>query len=99
MNMGDNFFDLNGQRNPTLQVKAADPITVQLTNTGSAAHNMRTAGADDELGTDDDAVSDPDLITGGGTGNLTFSFAAPGTYPYQCEFHPDAMKGEIEVTQ
>jgi plastocyanin/mono/diheme cytochrome c family protein len=99
MNMGDNFFDLTGQRNPTLAVKAGDPITVQLTNTGSNAHNMRTSGADAELGSDDDAVSDPDLIAGGGTGTLDFNFAQPGTYPYECEFHPDVMKGEIEVIQ
>jgi plastocyanin/mono/diheme cytochrome c family protein len=99
MTMGDNFFDLNGQRNPTLAVKAGDQITVQLTNSGTAAHNMRTSGADAELDTDDDTVSDPDTITGGGTGTLSFSFAEPGTYPYQCDFHLDVMKGEIEVTQ
>jgi len=99
MTMGDNFFDLNGQRNPTLSMKAGDSVTVQLTNSGNQAHNMRTAGADAELDTDDDAVSDPDLIAGGADGTLTVSFAEPGTYPYQCEFHPDPMKGEITVTQ
>ena len=75
------------------------PITVDLTNAGSQIHNMRTAGDDGEYGTDDDAISDPDTISGGGDGTLTFSFAQPGTYPYQCEFHPDDMKGEITVTQ
>jgi plastocyanin/mono/diheme cytochrome c family protein len=97
--MGDNFFDLNGQHNPMLSVKAGDSVTVQLTNSGTQAHNLRAAGADTELDSDDDVVSDPDLISGGGTGTLTTSFAEPGTYPYRCDFHPDQMKGEITVTQ
>jgi plastocyanin/mono/diheme cytochrome c family protein len=97
MNMGDNFFELDGQQNPTLEVAAGASITVQLTNTGSAPHNMRTSGADAELDTDDDTVSDPETISGGGTGTITFSFAEAGTYPYRCDFHPTDMTGEIVV--
>jgi len=97
--MGDNFFELTGIQNPGLAVKAGDSITVQFTNSGDQPHNMRTAGADAELDSDDDAVSDPDLIAGGGVGTLTISLAEPGTYPYRCDFHPDLMKGEITVTQ
>lgn len=97
--MGDNFFELTGIQNPGLAVKAGGPITVDLTNAGSQVHNMRTVGEDGEYDSDDDAISDPDTISGGGAGTLTFSFAQPGTYAYQCEFHPDQMKGEITVTQ
>jgi mono/diheme cytochrome c family protein/plastocyanin len=97
MNMADNFFELDGQPNPTLEVKVNDPITVQLTNTGSAPHNQRTNGADGEFDSDDDAVSDPDVIAGGGTGTLAFSYAQPGTYAYKCDFHIDQMNGEIVV--
>jgi mono/diheme cytochrome c family protein len=99
MTMGDNFFELDGQQNPSLAVAAADSITVQLTSTGSQPHNMRTTGADAEFDSDDDAVSDPDLIAGGGTGTLTFSFSEAGTYQYRCDFHPDQMRGEITVAQ
>ena len=99
MNLADNFFELDGQQNPTLSVTPGASITVQLTNSGSAPHNMRTAGDDGEFESDDDDVSDPDLITGDGTGSLTFSFAQPGTYAYQCDFHTDQMNGEIVVTQ
>ena len=99
LTMGDNFFDLNGQRDPTLSVKGGDPITIQLTNSGTQPHNLRTAGADAELDSEDDTVSDPDLIAGEGTGTLNFNVAEPGTYPYRCDFHPDQMKGEITVTQ
>jgi mono/diheme cytochrome c family protein/plastocyanin len=99
MDMGDNFFELEGQRNPSLGIALGQTVTVQLTNSGTQPHNMRTTGADAEFGTDDDAVSDPDLIAGGGTGTIAVSFAEAGTYEYQCEFHPDQMQGEITVTQ
>ncbi len=99
ISIGDNFFDLNGQQNPTMAAKVGDPITIQLTNKGSQPHNMRFAGADAKLDTGDDIVSTPDLIPGGATGTLSFTIAQPGTYPYHCDFHPDQMKGEITVTQ
>ncbi len=97
--LGDNYFEINGRRNPNFAVKVGDPITVQLANGGSSPHDMRTSGADAEFDSDDDTVSNPDLIPGGGTGTLTFSFTQPGTYSYRCDFHPDLMKGEITVTQ
>ncbi len=99
ISMGDNFFDLDGQRNPNLAVKAGESITVQLTSSGSQPHDMRTTGADAEFDNEDDAVSDPDLIPGGGSGTLTFSFTEAGTYEYRCDFHPDQMRGEIAVAQ
>jgi plastocyanin/mono/diheme cytochrome c family protein len=99
MTMGDNFFELQGQRNPSLSMAAGQTVTFQLTNSGSAPHNMRTTGPDAEFDTDDDTVSDPATITGGATGTLAVSFAAAGTYEYHCEFHPDQMVGEITVTQ
>jgi mono/diheme cytochrome c family protein/plastocyanin len=99
MNMGDNFFELQGQHNPTLAIAAGQTVTIQLTNNGSAVHDMRTAGADGEFDSDDDALSDPDVIPGGGIGTIAVSFAQAGTYKYQCDFHPDQMLGEITVTQ
>jgi len=97
--MGDNFFDLDGQRNPNLAVNTGASITVELTSIGTQPHNMRTTGADGEFDNDDDAVSDPDLIPGGGSGTLTFSFTEAGTYEYRCDFHPDQMRGEIAVAE
>jgi len=99
ISLNDNFFDLNGQRDPTMTVKAGDPITIQLTNKGSQPHNMRVAGPDSQLDTGDDVVSNPELVPGGATATLSFTLAQPGTYPYRCDFHPDQMKGEITVTQ
>ncbi len=98
ISLGDNFFDLNGSRNPNLAVKAGTSVSVQLTNSGSAIHNMVIAGPDGAFGTDDDVISVPDAIKGGESGTLTFTLAA-GTFAYQCDFHPAQMNGEIIVTQ
>lgn len=95
---GGNFFELDGEKNPTLTVPVGEEITVNLTNDGAAIHNMRFGGEDKEYNTDDDAVSDPTLVPAGQTATLTFT--APGeagTYVYQCDFHPTDMLGEIEV--
>ncbi len=98
LSMGDNFFDQNGTHNPTLEVTAGAPIEIKLTNHGSAVHNMRIAGEDDQYNTSDDAVSDPNLVNAGQSAVLKFT--APkkaGTYRYQCDFHPAESKGEITV--
>jgi plastocyanin/mono/diheme cytochrome c family protein len=99
MNMGDNFFELQGQQNPTLAIAVGQTVNFQLTNGGSAVHNMLTTGGDAEFDTDDDAVSDPDVIPGGATGMIAVTFAEAGTFEYQCAFHPADMLGEIQVTQ
>ena len=98
VSMGDNFFEYNGEKNPTLSIPAGDSVTIELTNDGAAIHNMRIAGEDNEYNTGDDAVSDPSLVSGGGT--ATIEWTAPssaGEVKYQCDFHPTDMKGAITV--
>ena len=99
LEMGDNFFSLDGQRNPTLTVKAGDELKVSLKNVGTATHNMRTAGDDNQYNSDDDDASDPQLIFGGGEATISFAFDAAGTYDYRCDIHPTDMKGQIVVTE
>lgn len=91
--MLDNKFDPD-----TLTVAVGAVVTFDLTNKGTAIHNMRIAGEDGEYNTDDDAPSDPELITGGGT--ATLDWTAPGSageIAFRCDFHPTDMTGVITV--
>ncbi|HEY5625694.1 MAG TPA: plastocyanin/azurin family copper-binding protein [Dehalococcoidia bacterium] len=91
--MGDNFFDPSA-----ITIAAGDTVTFNLTNEGVAIHNMRTAGEDAEYNTEDDAVSDPDLVTGGGLATLEWTAPdAPGEILFRCDFHPIDMIGTITV--
>jgi len=93
VSMTDNLFT------PTeFSVSAGAAVTFNLTNDGAAIHNMRIAGPDGEYNTDDDAVSDPDIVTGGST--ATLEWTAPeeaGEIIFQCDFHPTDMLGTITV--
>jgi plastocyanin len=96
--MGDNFFELDGERNPTISVPAGDTLSIDLTNEGLAIHNMRISGEDTTYNTSDDAVSDPTLVSGGGTATIEWTAPdSPGEIDYQCDFHPTDMKGVISV--
>ena len=89
----DNAFDPT-----TLTVKAGASVAITLTNKGTATHNLRVAGPDGKFNTDDDAVSDPQIVAGGQT--ATVSLQAPAqaaSLDYQCDFHPGQMKGTITV--
>lgn len=96
--MADNFFDLDGAVNPTLEIAAGDTVNFTVPNIGVAIHNLRIAGPDGEYNTDDDFVSDPEVILGGAQGTLEFTFGEAATFPYQCDFHPTEMLGEVTVT-
>lgn len=90
--MKDNTFDP-----AEIVVAAGEEITVNLVNDGQAIHDMRIAGVDGDYDTDDDFVSDPDLMRGGEEGTLVFTFDEAGQYNFRCDFHPTEMTGTIEV--
>jgi len=89
---GDNFFTLNN-----LGVPLGETTTIEVVNEGTAVHNMRIAGPDGEFNTADDSVTDPELISGGGTGVVEFTPTLAGTYTFQCDFHPTEQGGVIVV--
>lgn len=93
VSMGDNFFDP-----AEFTVAAGTTVTFDITNDGSAIHNMRIAGPDGEYNTDDDAVSDPELFTGGDVGTLVWGVPdSSGEMIFRCDFHPIEMVGTIAV--
>jgi len=82
-----------------LTVKAGASVTFELKNEGVAIHNMRVAGPDASYNTDDDAVSDPQLVNAGATATLTWTAPdQPGEIKFQCDFHVAlGMVGTITV--
>ena len=96
--MDDNFFDLDGSINPTLEIAAGDTVSFTVPNIGVNIHNLRFAGPDGEYNTDDDFVSNPGGTAGGEEDTLEFTLAEAATFPYQCDFHPTEMLGEVTVT-
>jgi len=94
VSMGDNFFEPDA-----LTVTAGETVTIDITNDGSAIHNMRIAGADGDYNTDEDgAVSDPEIVPGGSDATISWEApAAAGEIDFRCDFHPDVMIGTITV--
>ena len=105
MDLGDNFFQLDGQQAPTLEVSVGQEVTIDLTNNGLAIHNMHIAGADDtydvgfcEVG-GDEPCSDPALMAAGDEATIVFTFDEAGTFDFRCDFHPAVMTGQIVVVE
>ncbi len=88
-----NFFEAN-----EFTLSPGQEVTFNITNDGSAIHNMRVDGGDGEYDTDDDTVSDPELFQAGDAGTLVWT--APdeaGEIIFRCDFHPLEMVGTISV--
>jgi plastocyanin len=93
VSMTDNLFGPN-----EFTVAAGSTATFELANDGVAIHNMRVAGADNAYGTDDDAVSDPELVSAGAAAVVVWEAPAEtGVYDFRCDFHPTDMLGTITV--
>jgi len=75
-----------------------EPVTIRVTNNDSQQHNLRIAGLDGEYETQDDAVTDPEALQPGASGELTFAPQVSGNYTFRCDFHPASMGGQIEVS-
>src|SRR5436305_2350213 len=84
----DNTFSLN-----SVALLAGEAYSLSLTNKGIAVHNWHVLGTKSAEGRE---IESP-LIEGGKTATLNFSIPKPGSYRFQCDVHPDTMKGTILV--
>ena len=80
-----------------LSLTAGESVTIRVTNSDSVSHNLRIAGLDGQYDTEDDAVTAPQTIASGESGELNFAPLAPGSYTFHCDFHPARMGGQIIV--
>lgn len=94
--LGDNFFLLAEKQNPEFTLTVGATVNATLNNTGATQHDMHIDGVDKAYDSEDDIVSDPDLIPGGATGTIAINLPL-GSYNYKCDFHPDTMKGTLVV--
>jgi mono/diheme cytochrome c family protein/plastocyanin len=70
-------------------------VVIAVTNQGNAVHNWHVTDAKDANGKD---ITTGDTgILGGQSVNLTFNITQPGTYHFQCDFHPTEMLGTLFV--
>ncbi len=86
----------------TLTIDAGVVTEIVITNTATrVSHNMRVSGEDGEYETD--ALNNPKddfaipLIAAGKTGSLVVKIDTPGSYKFQCDFHPQTQKGTLVV--
>jgi plastocyanin len=65
-----------------------------MDNKDTAVHNVHIYT---QKGGTSIAVTDPQAIPAGSTGTLTTTITQPGTYYFQCDFHPEQMNGTLTV--
>ena len=84
----DNAFDKS-----TLQAPPETEVTFTLHNDGKTKHNLAfyqsQGGAEIAVG---------EILDGGADEEITFTTPGEGDYYFQCDLHPDQMKGTFEVT-
>lgn len=104
IDLADDVIKYNGQDNPAVPAIVGEN-TFTVKNTGLAIHNIHVDGTDNtypvQFCSPTDGVSTgcttPNRIPGGGTGTLTFTITAPGTYNFRCDFHATVMMGTFVV--
>ena len=78
----------------TIEVTAGQPFTITFQNKDTAVHNVHIYT---QKGGTSIAVTTPEAVPAGSTGTLTTTITQPGTYYFQCDFHPELMNGTLTV--
>lgn len=77
--------------NPTLKLVANKDNMIQIQNPTDTKHELVFESNGSELAASGD-------IEPNSSGELTYKPTTAGTFEYHCEYHPDTMKGTVEVT-
>ena len=76
--------------NPTLHLIAGTDYLIKIKNPTDTKHELIITSNGTELAKSNE-------IKPGKNGKLNFNANSTGTFEYHCEYHPDTMKGIIEV--
>jgi plastocyanin len=84
----------------TLTAPPNTKVTFIMENQGKSIHNLHFF-TDSSATTDlaEGSGSDDSAIKGGDKETLTFTTPGVGTYYFHCDYHPDQMKGNLEVKE
>ena len=90
-------WQINGQFNPDLGMLANTAYTFTVQNPTDSTHELRIADSQDK-----DLATSGDIQPDGGSGILNFktnmtSSGGGNMLEYYCEYHPDLMKGSIQI--
>lgn len=90
-------WQINGQFNPDLRMLANTAYTFTVQNPTDSTHELRIADSQDK-----DLATSGDIQPDGGSGILNFktnmtSSGGGNMLEYYCEYHPDLMKGSIQI--
>ena len=77
--------------NPTLHLIANTDYLIKIKNPTDTKHQLIIASNGTELANGKE-------IQPGKNGKLNFNANSTGTFEYHCEYHPDTMKGIIEIS-
>ena len=77
--------------NPTLHLIAHTDYVIKIKNPTDAKHELIIASNGTE-------IAKSNSINPGKNKNFVFNANTTGIFEYHCEYHPDTMKGIIEIT-
>ncbi len=93
--LNNNFVwtSVNGQVNPTLNLKSGTDYTIQVESMdNNITHQLIIQNESGKQLTKSDEISN------GQTDDFTFTFRDIGKYQYHCQYHPETMHGNIVVS-
>jgi plastocyanin len=87
------WTSVNGQANPTLNLKSGIDYTIQVESMdNNITHQLIIQNESGKQLTKSDEISN------GQTDDFTFTFRDIGKYQYHCQYHPETMHGNLVVS-